>query len=57
MMLKQKAIQRIAFWKERATLLESALSEKDAMIAEQDAKLETMMGVLRENGLAPSYNI
>jgi hypothetical protein len=57
MMLKQKAMQRIAFWKERATLLESALSEKDAMIAEQDAKLETMMGVLRENGLAASYNI
>jgi hypothetical protein len=49
-------MERTAVWKDRATRLESALSEKDAMIAEQAAKLEAMMDVCG-NGLAPSYGI
>jgi hypothetical protein len=34
--------------------LETALSEKDTVIAVQAAELEAVMGVLRENGLAPN---
>ncbi|HEY0236143.1 MAG TPA: hypothetical protein VGC86_13965, partial [Afipia sp.] len=56
-MLKQKAVGRIADLKSRVTELESARSNKDSMIAANSKKLEAMMEVLRENGLAQNFGI
>jgi hypothetical protein len=56
-MLEHEAIERMTVWKERATRLESEIAEKDALIAAQATELESIMGVLRENGLAPNLGI